>query len=80
MLEKEFKYYREHQTELVQEYNNKYVVIKDEKVLGAYNSELEAYTETKKNHAVGTFLIQHVTPGSAGYTQTFHSRVDIRRE
>ena len=73
-LEKEFKYYKDHQEEFVKEYNNKYIVIKDDMVLGVYDNELDAYTETKKSHKVGTFLIQHVTAGSAGYTRTFHSR------
>ena len=75
MLDKEFKYYKDHQEELVKEYNGKFVVIKDETILGAYESELKALTETKKKHKVGTFLIQHVSPGEESYSQTFHSRV-----
>ena len=75
MLDKEFKYYQEHQTELVTKYNGKFLVIKDETVQGAYDSQLEAYTEAKKRFEVGTFLIQHCSPGKSSYTQSFHSRV-----
>lgn len=75
MLEKEFEYYKAHQAELVGQYNGKFIVITGEKVVGAYDTELEAYTEAKKACQVGTFLIQHCIPGKASYTKTFHSRV-----
>ena len=74
-LEKEFQYYLKHQAELVAKHNGKFVVIKNQTVLGAYASELEALTETQKHHELGTFLIQKCEPGEASYTQTFHSRV-----
>jgi hypothetical protein len=75
MLDKEFKYYKEHQKELVEKYNDKFIVIIDENVVGVFDTELKAYTEAKKNHPVGTFLIQRVLSGTDSYTQTFHSRV-----
>jgi hypothetical protein len=74
-LEKEFKYYLDHQDELVEKYNGKFVVIKDLKVIGAYDVELDAIRETAKHYELGTFLVQKCEPGKAGYTQTFHSRV-----
>ncbi len=74
-LEKEFKYYLEHQEELVKEYNGKFVVIKDHEVLGAYDSEIEAIEKTAANHEIGTFLVQQCLPGKESYTKTFHSRV-----
>lgn len=75
MLEKEFQYYVTHQNELLEHYLNKYLVIKDEKVVSSYDNRLEAYNEASKQFSVGTFLIQHCQPGSKAYTQTFHSRV-----
>ena len=74
-LEKEFEYYIEHQDELVEKYNGKYIVIKDCKVIGAFNSDFEAVTETMKGHELGTFLVQKCEPGKESYTQTYHSRV-----
>lgn len=74
-LADEFKYYLEHQAELVEKYNGKFVVIKDGEVLGAYEDELKAVEETKKSHELGTFLVQRVTPGDEAYRQTFRSRV-----
>ena len=75
MLEKEFKFYLDNQEKLVREYNGKHIVIKDETVIGAYNSNSEAYFETIKKHELGTFLIQLCSPGEEGYSQTYHSRV-----
>jgi len=76
-LEKEFKYYIENQNKLVKKYNNKYVVIKNKKVIGVYDSEAEAVQETSKNEPLGTFLVQKCTPGKESYTQTYHSRVSF---
>lgn len=75
VLEKEFKYYLDHQDELVKKYNGKVIVLKDSKVIGTYDSELEAVKETTKKHKLGTFLVQKCEPGTESYTQTYHSRV-----
>jgi len=76
-LEKEFKYYLDHQDELIKKYNGKFVVIKDCKVIGSYDSALEAVEETSKHYELGTFLVQKCEPGSESYTQTYHSRVSF---
>ena len=74
-LKKAFDYYLRHQQDLVRRYGGKFVVIKDDEVLGAYSDELAAVRETAKHHPLGTFLVQFVEQGDAAYTQTFHSRV-----
>lgn len=74
-LKKEFDYYLANQAELVKQYNGKVVVIKDCKVIGAYDDQATAVTETQKSHQIGTFLVQKVEPGTSAYSQTFHSRV-----
>ena len=74
-LEKDFAYYLDHQDEMVEKYDGKYVVIRYGQVLGAYDDELTAISETQKSHELGTFLVQKVSRGSGGYSQTFHSRV-----
>jgi hypothetical protein len=79
-LNEDFQYYLAHQEELVKQYNGKYVAIKGGAVLGAYDTELKAVTESQKVHALGTFLVQKVEPGNAAYTQTFHSRVAFATE
>jgi uncharacterized protein (DUF1330 family) len=75
MLEKEFKYYLDNQTALVEKYGGKFLVIKDHEVLGAYDAEDTAYFETEKSHEVLKFLIQFCELGDSSYTQIYHSRV-----
>jgi hypothetical protein len=75
MLEKEFKYYLDHQKDLLAKYKGRFIVIMNDEVIGDFGTEQEAYDETVKHHKVGTFLIQKCIPGSEGYTQTYHSRV-----
>jgi hypothetical protein len=77
MLEKEFKYYLDHQAELVEKYNGKFLVIKGEEIIGAFEAEDSAYFETEKSHEAGTFLIQFCEPGDSSYTQIYHSRVSF---
>ena len=76
-LEKEFEYYLKHQEELVKKYKGKFIVIKNDTVLGAYETELGAVEETSKKHELGTFLVQKCEPGSDSYTHTYHSRVSF---
>ena len=73
-LKNDFQYYLDHQDELVKKYNGKVVVIKNQQVLGAYDSDIQAIQETCKQHELGTFLVQKCNPGKEAYTQTFHSR------
>ena len=72
-LEKECSYYKSHQEELVRQYEGKVIVIVGEEVIGSYDTELDAYVETKKTHQPGTFLVQKCHPGEE--VRTFHSRV-----
>jgi hypothetical protein len=58
-----------------QSQEGKVLVIKGQKVLGVYDSELQAVEETVKTHPLGTFLVQKCEAGQESYTQTFHSRV-----
>mgnify|MGYP001544463374 CR=1 FL=1 len=77
MLEKEFQYYLDNQSDLVKKYNNRFIVIKDQSIIGDYSTTSEAYTEAIKKFEPGTFLIQKCTAGNQDYTQTFHSRVSF---
>jgi len=78
-LKREFNYFLANHEQLVAQYNGKFVVIKGEEVLAAYDDQETAIAETVKTHLLGTFLVQKVEPGNRAYTQTFHSRVSFRR-
>lgn len=60
MLVTEFKFYRSNYNLLLEKYSNKYIVIKGKKVIGIYDTHAEAYINTIRTEALGTFLIKHV--------------------
>ena len=74
-LKKEFEFYLKHQNELLEKYKNRFIVIVGNNVVGAYDTNEEAFVEAKKNYKLGTFLIQKCTEGDSAYTYIFHSRV-----
>jgi hypothetical protein len=75
MLQEQFKYYVDNQQYFVNQYNNKFIVLKDLQVMGAFDTKFDAYDYAVKNYELGTFLIQEVKPGKDSYTQTFRTRV-----
>jgi len=76
-LQKEFEFYLRHQDELVRKYNGKVLAIKNEQVIGVYDSEWEAVSQTQKTEPLGTFIVQKCEPGDESYTMKFHSRVSF---
>ena len=76
-LKKEFKFYLDNKKDLVKKYRGKFIVIKNNEVIGSYDSKIEAYEESKKENELGTFLIQYVEKGDESHTATFYSRVYI---
>ncbi len=70
-LMKEFNYFIAHQDELVKEYNQRYIVIIGNKVVGDYATIEEAVTQSAKTYPIGTFLVQFCIPGEEAYTQRF---------
>jgi hypothetical protein len=76
-LERLFNYYLDNQSDLVKQYDGKYIVLVDDHVVGAFDDMDGAYNFASSNYEFGKFLIQLCTPGDEAYTQTFHSRVII---
>lgn len=73
-LQEDYQYYLDHRDELYKEHPDMFLVIKDKKVIGVYEDQVTAYTETTKEHEPGTFIIQQSSPDSTN-TQVFHTRV-----
>lgn len=73
-LKDDYDYFNEHKDELVKQYSDKFIVIKDKNIIGVYDDQVSAYTETTKDHALGTFLIQKCS-NEPTETQVFRSRV-----
>ena len=75
MLEKEYQYYNLHKDKLLKQYLGKFLLIRDEDVIDAYDSEKDAFIAAQgRGFEVGSFLIQECSPDSA-LKETFHSRV-----
>jgi len=74
-LSKEFKYYLDNQDELLKTYNNRVLVIVNEKVVGDFDDFDQAFFSSIKRYEPGTFLVQECTEGDEAYTDTFHSPV-----
>ena len=72
MFEKELTFFIANQSELVQKYAGKILVIQGNDVAGVYDSALQAYLEAQKQFALGTFMLQPCEPGPEAYTVTIH--------
>lgn len=76
-VRRQFDYYLSHQDELVERFNGRFVVIVGERVVGDFESEVEAYTFATENYESGNFMVQLVNPGEGAYSAVFHSRVAL---
>lgn len=76
-LKDEFDYYLQNKKKFLIEHAGKYIVLKNQQILGVYADQLEAIEETVKTHQLGTFLVQHVVAGNEEESVRFHSRVAI---
>lgn len=61
MLEKERKFFADNRSELQTRYLDKIVVIKDEQVIGAFNTIEEALSEGARQFGLQPFLVRRVT-------------------
>ncbi|MDR2526726.1 MAG: hypothetical protein LBC92_02525 [Rickettsiales bacterium] len=57
-LDKDFEWFDRNMENLYKEHGHKFLAIKNEKVIGSYDTFDIALTETTKEEEVGTFLIQ----------------------
>ena len=71
MIETLFKYYLEHQEELVSKYDGKYLIITNEGVVGAYDSLNEGYEVALKTYGKGNFMLQLCSEGEKDDSQRF---------
>ncbi len=70
MFQTELQYFIDHQDELVAQYRGRVLAIQGQQILGIYRSALEAYLETLKTQAPGSFMLQPCEPGPEAYTVT----------
>ncbi len=59
-LDREYRFYLAHRDEFVEEFDGRFIAIKNEEVLGVYKDYLEAATAIYPEHEYGTVLVQPV--------------------
>lgn len=71
MLEREYQYFISHRDELLTKFNNRFVVIVEDTVIGDYATIGEALRETIKTRKLGTFLVQEISTREESYVSRF---------
>lgn len=79
-LRENFDYYLINHEEIIKKYLDKFIIIKDKKIVDSYNTFEEAISEATKKYELGTFIIQRCSKDLNETTQAFHSRVLIREQ
>ena len=74
VLEKSFKWFLDNIADLVKKYPERFIAIKNCKVLGSYDSFDEALEKTQKSgHPFGTFIVQKASADASAYTATYYN-------
>ena len=71
MQRSDFNWFLNNYNELFKKYGHKYLVIKDETVLGAYDTTRQALDNTDEK--LGTFIIQECNGKESAYTNSVSS-------
>ena len=76
-LKKDYQFFLDNKEELVKKYGGMHIVISNQKVMGCYDNENDAYYDAAEKYGLGNFIIQLCTADESEYTMTFHSRVSF---
>jgi len=68
MQEKDFKWFLSHYDEFFKKYGHSFLVVKNESVLGVYNSFKEAVDKTSLTEELGSFIVQECNGDESAYT------------
>jgi hypothetical protein len=68
-----YKWFKDNLTELVKEYDDKHIVIKDRRVIGAYDSFSEAFEDTKFKEKGNEYIIQLCSTDESKTLVKFHT-------
>ena len=61
MLDKERQFYSEHRSEMISQHLGKFVVIRDDVLVGAFNTIEEALAEGARRFGLTSFLVRQVS-------------------
>ena len=58
-IDHEIAWYKINRQQFIKDYDGKYLVIKDEKIAGIYDSNTEAQDTARSEFLFGTYIIEH---------------------
>jgi hypothetical protein len=73
----DYEYFINNLATLYKEYGHRFLVIKNERIIGSYNSFDDAFAETVRTEALGTFLIQECVSDPGELVKTFQGNVSF---
>ena len=56
--EENYDWFEENLPELEKQYGDKYIAIKDKRVIGVYDTKRAAYAYTREKEEIGAFIVQ----------------------
>lgn len=74
---KDFEYFVEHYHDLYETYGHKFLAIRDETVIGHFDSVLDAINSLSDKYEIGSYIIQECTGEESAY-RTSIMRLMIR--
>lgn len=77
MLEKEYEFFSKNMADLYKQYGHKFLVIKDNQIIGAYDNEDVALKTTLKKEKLGTFLVQECVESPKASAHHFQGNVSF---
>lgn len=66
----DFDFFIKNYQDLYRQYGHTFLAIKNEQVIGTYNSVTEAISDLAPNYAVGSYIIQECTGDESAYRTT----------
>ena len=66
-MEKDFAWFKEHYEALQAEYGDSFLAIKDQCVIGVFNSYADGVREIAQREKIGTFIIQECSSQRKAY-------------
>ena len=63
LQEQNYQWFQENYQALSSQYDQKYIAIKNKKVLGAYSSYADGVRMTEPSEAIGSFIVQYCDRG-----------------
>lgn len=69
----DFEFFIAHYDELYRKYGHKFIVIRNQEILGVYEDVVTAVRITSETYPVGTFIVQECTGDESGYTNYISS-------